>query len=169
MQTGTRLLDNASQDISNESSESRRSTEQVKLRVQPADALRLRAQADLSGRSLSDYVVHLLAGATAAPPSSERERTIALVRISRLAAAIHAQAEQLRLARGDLGRAFGLLKHLFETAPVAASMHTDGLATVIAQARAATMNADIAVSATAERTAALRDELAITAKRLSRL
>ena len=100
--------------------EAGRSTEQVKLRLRPEDALRIRVSARDARVDLSTYVALLLddpeRAAAARIPTSE----FPLADVSRLAGILGLLPEEVRRSRGELGRAFGLLKHLFEM-PLTAS------------------------------------------------
>jgi len=114
-----------------------RSTEQVKLRLRPEDALRLRISARDAHVDLSTYVALLLddpeRAAAARIPASE----FPLADVSRLAGILGLLPEEVRRSRGELGRAFGLLKHLFEM-PLTASnaeRHAFALANVTRDAR----------------------------------
>jgi len=151
-------------------SEAGRSTEQVKLRLRPEDALRLRVSARDAHVDLSTYVALLLddpeRAAAARIPTSE----FPLADVSRLAGILGLLPEEVRRSRGELGRAFGLLKHLFEM-PLTASnaeRHAFALATATRDGRAAIENVDAAVDRLVDELAAIREDLAVTARRLAR-
>jgi len=152
-------------------SESRRGTEQVKLRLSPAAALRLRTAATQSGRTLSEFVVALLdervaAGAADASFPPDRD---ALAEVSRLAHAIYSLAEEARLARGELGRSLGLVKHLFTISSEKAQVMREELSAAVLGLRDATKTADSTLLALHEHLASMRSELAAAAKRIARL
>ena len=89
----------------------RRSTVQVKLRLSPADALRLRASARDRGLEVSAYVSALLDDPSrASAPASSLD--VPLASVSRLAGLLGLLPEEVRRSRGELGRAFGLLRPL---------------------------------------------------------
>jgi len=147
-----------------------RTTEQVALRMQPDAALRLRAAADASGRTMSDYVASLVDGrAHRAELDSPESRGDALAEISRLANAIYNHVRLLELARGELGRAHGGVKHLFETATPAAEAHKYELAQAARSLRDAIARADQTIESANEAYGPLRLELAACAKRLVRI
>lgn len=149
--------------------EAGRSTEQVKLRLRPEDALRLRVSARESHVDLSSYVALLLddpeRAAAARIPTSE----FPLADVSRLAGVLGLLPEEVRRSRGELGRAFGLLKHLFEMPATAtnAERHAFALAEATRDARAAIENVDAAVDRLMDELAAIREDLAVTARRLA--
>lgn len=150
------------------SAEERRSTEQVKLRLPPVDALRLRAAAHERELDVSAYVALLLDDprrTVVAPSSSE----LPLAEVSRLAGLLGLLPDEVRRSRGELGRAFGLLKHLFEN-PVSAldaERHAYALAEATRDARAAIANVDAAVERLLDELATIREDLAVAARRLA--
>jgi hypothetical protein len=121
-------------------SEARRSTEQVKLRLPPADALRLRAAAAERGLEVSAYVALLLDDPRRplVPPPASSE--LPLAEVSRLAGLLGLLPEEVRRSRGELGQAFGLLKHLFESPASAlnAERHAYALAEATRERRSPT-------------------------------
>jgi hypothetical protein len=148
-------------------SEARRSTEQVKLRLPPADALRLRAAAAERGLDVSAYVALLLDDPRrplVPSPSSD----LPLAEVSRFAGLLGLLPEEVRRSRGELGRAFGLLKHLFESPASAlnAERHAYALAQATREARAAIANVDAAVERLLDELASIREDLAVAARRL---
>ena len=147
--------------------EARRSTVQVKLRLSPADALRLRASARDRGLEVSAYVSALLddPSRASAPPSALE---VPLASVSRLAGLLGLLPEEVRRSRGELGRAFGLLKHLFEQ-PVSvanAERHAQELSAAVRDARGAIARVEASVESLVADLAPLRSELAATARRL---
>ncbi|MBC5799161.1 MAG: hypothetical protein GIX03_13985 [Candidatus Eremiobacteraeota bacterium] len=72
-------------------------------------------------------------------------------------------------SRGELGRAFGLLKHFFEMPATAlnAERHAFALAEATRDARAAIANVDAAVEKLLDELASIRADLAVTARRLA--
>jgi hypothetical protein len=151
-------------------SETGRTTEQLKLRLRPEDALRLRYAARERGVDVSAYVAQLLddperAALLARPAVLE----LPLAEVSRLAGALGVLPEEARRSRGELGRAFGLLKHLFEMPQTAenAERHAFALADATRDARAAIENVDAAIEKLLDELASIREDLALTARRLA--
>jgi hypothetical protein len=148
-------------------SEARRSTEQVKLRLRPEDALRLRAAAAERELDVSAYVALLLDDPRrplVPPPSSELQ----LAEVSRLAGLLGLLPEEVRRSRGELGRAFGLLKHLFESPASAldAERHAYALGKATREARIAIAKVETAVEHLIAELAPIREDLAVAARRL---
>jgi hypothetical protein len=155
-----------------------RTTEQVALRLRPDVALRLRASAEAAGRTMSDYVaalvdgrangagVHPVCGVADEPAAS---RMHALGEVSRLANAIYNHKNALHLARGELGRAHGGVKHLFETATTAAEAHRFELAAAVRSLRDAIAKADQTIAEVDDAYGPIRSELCACAKRLTRI
>ncbi len=145
-----------------------RTTMAVMLRLQPADALRLRLRAGESGLDVSAYVGRLLDDPerVVLPPVSE----LPLADVSRLAGVLGLLPEEVRRSRSELGRAFGLLKHFFEMPATAANaeQHAFALSQATRDARAAIENVDAAVARLLDELASIRDDLATTARRLVR-
>jgi hypothetical protein len=143
---------------------------QVKLRLRPEDALRLRTAARESGVDLSEYVARLLDDPQRAVAARVPVSALPLADVSRLAGVLGALPEEVRRARGELGRAFGLLKHLFEM-PLTASnaeRHSLELSATTRDARAAIQNVDASVDRLLDELASIREDLATTARRLAR-
>jgi hypothetical protein len=93
-----------------------------------------------------------------------------LADVSRLAGVLSVLPEEVRRARGELGRAFGLLKHLFEM-PMTSSnamRHSLELSQITRDARAAIQNVDASVERLLDELASIREDLAMTARRLAR-
>ena len=78
--------------------------------------------------------------------------------------------EEVRRARGELGRAFGLVKHLFEMPATAlnAERHSFELSETTRDARAAIANVDASIDRLLDELASIREDLATTARRLAR-
>jgi hypothetical protein len=171
MSAGTRMTDGPAGRGDLDSAESRRSTEQIKLRLRPDEALRLRTAADTSGRTLSDFVVALLDGRNTGdhPATAADERKVALAEVSRLANALYALAENLRLSRGDLGRGLGLMKNLFNEAAVVADRHRFAIDDAIRDVRRAIVRADESSGTVADAVRQLRAEIEVTVRRLVRM
>ena len=115
-------------------SEMGRTTEQVKLRLRPEDALRLRYAARERGIEVSAYVAQQLddperAAALAQPAVSE----LPLADVSRFAGVLGLLPEEVRRWRGELGRAFGLLKHFFEMPATSENAERHAFNSVIAK------------------------------------
>jgi hypothetical protein len=142
----------------------------VKLRLQPADALRLRAAARESGVDLSEYVARLLDDPQRAIAARAPVLELPLADVSRLAGALAALPEEVRRARGELGRAFGLVKHLFEMPATAlnAERHAFELSETTRDARTAIANVDASIDRLLDELASIREDLATTARRLAR-
>jgi hypothetical protein len=149
--------------------EARRSTEQVKLRLRPEDALRLRAAAAERGLDVSAYVALLLDDPRrplVPSPSSELQ----LAEVSRLAGLLGLLPEEVRRSRGgELGRAFGLLKHLFESPASApdAERHAYALGKATHDARIAIAKVETAIEHLIAELAPIREDLAVAARRLA--
>jgi hypothetical protein len=152
------------------STEAGRTTKPVKLRLRPEDALRLRAAARESGVDLSEYVARLLDDPQRAAAARAPVSALPLADVSRLAGVLGVLPEEVRRARGELGRAFGLVKHLFEIPATAlnAERHSFELSETTRDARAAIANLDAAVDRLLDELATIREDLAITARRLAR-
>ena len=153
------------------STEAGRRTKPVKLRLRPEDALRLRTAARESGVDLSEYVARLLDDPQrAAVAARAAVSALPLADVSRLAGVLGALPEEVRRARGELGRAFGLVKHLFEMPATAlnAERHSLELSETTRDARAAIANVDASVDRLLEELASIREDLAMTARRLAR-
>ena len=150
--------------------EAGRSTEQVKLRLRPEDALRLRASAAQTRVDLSTYVALLLDDPQRAEAARVPQSDLPLAEVSRLAGVLGLLPEEVRRSRGELGRAFGLLKHFFEMPATAmnAERHAFALAEATRDARAAIQNVDPAVDRLLDELATIREDLAVTARRLAR-
>jgi hypothetical protein len=88
-----------------------RTTEQLLLTLQPADAAAIRIAAELLGMSHSAYVARLVA-VVGDPMKLARERD-KYADATYLAAAVHQRLEIVRRARADFGSAGGLVKSLF--------------------------------------------------------
>jgi hypothetical protein len=149
--------------------ENRRSTEQVKLRLVPADAVRLRDAAEASGRTLSEYVMSLHDRQGASVPVSVEPPGASLAVVSRLASALAGLSDGLRLVRGDLGRSLGLVKHLFTSASTAAEAHHVELADAARELRTAIARADEAVIRLEDAMSPLQAEMRVAAKRLAQI
>jgi hypothetical protein len=150
--------------------EAGRTTTAVKLRLRPADALRLRTAARESGVDLSEYVTRLLDDPQRAEAARVPVSSLPLADVSRLAGVLGALPEEVRRARGELGRTFGLVKHLFEMPLTAtnAERHSVELSQTTRDARAAIQNVDAAVDRLLDELASIREDLAVTARRLAR-
>lgn len=150
-----------------------RTTTALLLRLPPEDALTLRTAARERGLAVSAFVARLLAD----PQRLEHARSepattsdLPLAEVSKLAGVLGLLPEEVRRARGELGRAFGLLKHFFElpTSAANAERHAFALAEATRDARAAIANVDAAAERLLDELAAIRDDLARTARRLAR-
>jgi hypothetical protein len=150
--------------------EAGRTTTAVKLRLRPEDALRLRTAARESGVDLSEYVARLLDDPERAVAARVPVSALPLADVSRLAGVLGALPEEVRRARGELGRAFGLLKHLFEMPATAlnAERHSFELSETTRDARTAIQNVDASVDRLLDELASIREDLATTARRLAR-
>jgi hypothetical protein len=150
--------------------ESRRTTKPVKLRLRPEHALRLRSAAREAGVDLSKYVARLLDDPERAAAARSPVSTLPLADVSRLAGALGVLPDEVRRARGELGRAFGLLKHLFEmpATTLNAERHAFELSETTRDARAAIQNVDASVDRLLDELASIREDLATTARRLAR-
>jgi len=152
------------------SSEAGRTTTAVKLRLRPEDALRLRAAARECSVDVSEYVARLLDDPQRAVAVRTPIAALPLADVSRLAGVLSVLPEEVRRARGELGRAFGLLKHFFEM-PLTASnaeRHSLELSQTTRDARAAIQNVDASVERLLDELASIREDLAVTARRLAR-
>jgi hypothetical protein len=150
-------------------SETGRTTEQVKLRLRPEDALRLRYAARERGVEVSAYVAQLLDDPRRSPIAPQAVSELPLADVSRLAGVLGLLPEEVRRSRGELGRAFGLLKHFFEMPATSenAERHAFALADSTRDARAAIENVDAAVEKLLDELASIREDLALTARRLA--
>ena len=150
--------------------EAGRRTKPVKLRLRPEDALRLRAAARESGVDLSEYVARLLDDPQRAASARAPVSALPLADVSRLAGVLGALPEEVRRARGELGRAFGLVKHLFEMPATAlnAERHSFELSETTRDARAAIQNVDASIDRLLDELASIREDLATAARRLAR-
>jgi hypothetical protein len=88
-----------------------RTTEQLLLMLQPADAAAIRIAAEALGMTHSAFVARLVAVA-GDPMKLARDRD-QHTDAAQLAAAVHQRLEIVRRARADFGRAGGLVKSLF--------------------------------------------------------
>ncbi len=151
------------------SREAGRSTEQLKLRLHPEDALRLRFAARERGVEVSAYVAQLLDDPERFPLTAPPVSDFPLAEVSRLAGMLGALPEEARRSRGELRRAFGLLMHFFEMPETAtnAERHAYALAGAAREAHAAIENVDAAVEKMLDELASIREDLALAACRLA--
>lgn len=91
--------------------ESERPTEQVKLRLDAADALALRVAAAANGRTISAHVARLVA--TAGDPEASRREPDLIADVSQMAARVARIPESVQRMQGELMRQGGLIKSLF--------------------------------------------------------
>ena len=168
---GTRRNSPAAQVSELDSTESNRTTAQVKLRLAPDDALRLRTASDASGRTLSDFVVTLLDGKASGQATVGGGEGVgdALAEVSRLANAVYNLTENLRLSRADLGRGLGLVKNLFNESQTAAEQHRHQLHEATVELRSAITRAEESSAFVSAEVARLRTEISACAKRLARI
>jgi len=123
-----------------------RSTEQLKLRLLPLDAARLRHAAKIAGRNLSEHVMALLDNGTRVEVTSDDRAT--LTEMARTIDALYMLCRELERSRLELGRQGGLAKHQFEVAaPAAESQRAKLSAIVNAWQDAAVTAADAIVKA----------------------
>ncbi|MGP6158609.1 MAG: hypothetical protein ACLPYS_14085 [Vulcanimicrobiaceae bacterium] len=130
--------------------------------------MRLRAAARERGVDLSAYVALLLDDPAHRPPPPAPS-DLPLAEVSRFAGLLGLLPEEVRRSRGELGRAFGLLKHLFES-PVSAlnaERHAYALAEATRDARAAIAMVDAAVERLLDELASIREDLAVAARRIA--
>jgi hypothetical protein len=149
--------------------EDRRSTEQVKLRLRPADAARLRAAATSShAQSVSEYVV-LMLDTPERVPVFDASSQASLAIVANLTTAIGMLPEEAGRCRGELGRAFGLLKHLFEqpASAINAERHAYAIAEATREARAAMAAVEAAVEKMGADLAPIRRDLGPVVKALA--
>jgi len=141
----------------------------VKLRLRPEDALRLRCAARERAVEVSTYVAALLDDPRRSPLTRSEASELPLADVSRLAGVLGVLPDEVRRSRGELGRAFGLLKHFFEMPATAlnAERHAFALAEATRDARAAIANVDAAVERLLDELASIREDLAVTARRLA--
>jgi hypothetical protein len=100
-----------------------RSTEQLKLRLAPAEAEAVRAAAKAADRTLSDYVLDLHHRRVSRAPVELREFD-ALAEIGRKLSAV---PDEVRKLDADLGRLSGRLASFFTSDPGRALAHQDEL------------------------------------------
>jgi hypothetical protein len=100
-----------------------RDTEQIKLRVAPADASVIRLAAEASGITISDYLVRLHRQQPLPPRPSGGWKTFDA--LENLRREVEAIPNGVRKLDADIGKLSGRLKALFDANPVNAMAHQD--------------------------------------------
>ena len=106
-----------------------RSTEQLKLRLQPLDAARLRHAAKIAGRNLSEHVMALLNNGARVEVTSDDRATLA--EMARTIDGLYVLCRELERSRLELGRQGGLAKHKFDVAAHAAESQRVKLSAIV--------------------------------------